>query len=91
MFQHALSALQVAPEEALHVGDDTVDVEGARGIGTQVVHIDHTGVSGSSGGNECHARDWIARRAGQHLTFVILVHLPRYKKSPRRNAEGFFY
>jgi|GEM_PF-918475 putative hydrolase of the HAD superfamily len=49
IFLHALSSLRVAPEEALHVGDDIVDVEGALDVGMQALQIDHTGAVGSKG------------------------------------------
>lgn len=34
LFQEALSALGVAPEEAVHVGDSEADLLGARGLGS---------------------------------------------------------
>ncbi len=44
IFEHALDLLDVAPEEAIHVGDDPeADVMGARGVGIEPVLIDRRG------------------------------------------------
>ena len=49
MFQAALNALQVAPAEALHVGDiERTDVVGAVGMGMRAIRCDIVRVSGSS-------------------------------------------
>jgi putative hydrolase of the HAD superfamily len=46
IFHGALRALGVAPEEAIHVGDDPVlDVEGARAAGMRVVQVTTASVS----------------------------------------------
>jgi putative hydrolase of the HAD superfamily len=42
IFQHALSQLNVAAGDAVHVGDDQVDIDGALGVGMRAVRIDHT-------------------------------------------------
>jgi len=43
LFQEALRALGVAPEEALHVGDAEADLLGARGAGMRALLFDPTG------------------------------------------------
>ena len=44
IFEHALELLEVAPEEAIHVGDDPeADVVGARRVGIEPVLIDRHG------------------------------------------------
>jgi putative hydrolase of the HAD superfamily len=54
IFQRTLSALDVAPAEAAHVGDDlTTDVAGARAVGIRAIHLCHPGsVSQHSDGAE---------------------------------------
>ena len=54
IFQRTLSALDVAPADAAHVGDDvTTDVAGARGVGMRAIHLCRpTSVSQESGGAE---------------------------------------
>ncbi len=40
MFLRTLEDLRVAPENAVHVGDDPVaDIEGASGVGMRTVHV----------------------------------------------------
>lgn len=41
IFQIALSQLDVNPSEAVHVGDDQVDIVGANGVGMLAVRVDH--------------------------------------------------
>jgi HAD superfamily hydrolase (TIGR01509 family) len=43
LFQEALKALRVAPEEAVHVGDAEADLLGAQGAGMRVLLFDPTG------------------------------------------------
>ncbi|MFD3004282.1 HAD family hydrolase [Thermus tengchongensis] len=43
LFQEALSALGVAPEEAVHVGDSEADLLGARGAGVRPLLFDPSG------------------------------------------------
>ncbi|WP_117237480.1 HAD family hydrolase [Thermus sediminis] len=43
LFQEALAALGVAPEEAVHVGDSEADLLGARGAGMRAFLFDPTG------------------------------------------------
>ncbi len=44
IFRRTLSALEVVPGEAVHVGDDArTDVAGARGIGMRAIHLRHAG------------------------------------------------
>lgn len=54
IFWRTLSALGVAPEHSVHVGDDvTTDVAGARGVGMRAVHLQHaTSASQDSNGTE---------------------------------------
>jgi putative hydrolase of the HAD superfamily len=49
IFQHALTLLGVEPANALHIGDDIVDIKGALGAGMSAVRIDHSGVFDSIG------------------------------------------
>jgi putative hydrolase of the HAD superfamily len=51
IFQHALSAAGVTPEQAIHVGDNIRDdVEGAEAVGIRGILIDRTGARGASFG-----------------------------------------
>jgi putative hydrolase of the HAD superfamily len=44
IFRRTLAALEVAPSEAVHIGDDiTTDVAGARGVRMRAVHLRHAG------------------------------------------------
>jgi len=54
IFHRTLSALDTAPAEAAHVGDDvSTDVAGARGVGMRAIHLCHpTSVSQHSDGAE---------------------------------------
>lgn len=49
IFASALTLLNVASENTVHVGDDIVDVEGALGVGMQVVQIDRHSPPNSKG------------------------------------------
>jgi putative hydrolase of the HAD superfamily len=67
IFQHALRATGVGPDQAMHVGDSLVaDVEGAQRVGLRPVHFDPLGACPDD--RHRHARslhDVAARLAGQ--------------------------
>jgi putative hydrolase of the HAD superfamily len=47
IFERAMSELGLPAEQVLHVGDRVrEDVEGARGVGMQAIHLDRTGTAG---------------------------------------------
>lgn len=66
IFETALRVAGCTPSEAIHVGDSSDDVEGARAAGIEVIRIDRDGGADIASLREIVPRLWRTAPIGQH-------------------------